>query len=87
MTDKVKENHIEETESGVFHSGHIMNRVGGVKATIPQQFEALKQQKDLWEQGINMYLISLSFFSSLCDFFLLLPVICLNMWFQTGLVC
>jgi len=49
--EKNKENHVEESESGVFvaTNGNVSS-----EPITPQQFEALKQQKDIWEQGIVM---------------------------------
>lgn len=43
--DKIRENHVEENESN--------NYVNGTLST-PKQFEAIKQQKEIWEQGIIM---------------------------------
>lgn len=42
----MKENHAEENESHAYINGTI---------TTPKQFEAIKQQKEIWEQGIIMY--------------------------------
>jgi brefeldin A-inhibited guanine nucleotide-exchange protein len=41
--EKIKENHTDENES--------QNYVNGTMTT-PKQFEAIKQQKEIWEQGI-----------------------------------
>ena len=43
--DKIKENHAEENESHSYVNGTM---------TTPKQFEAIKQQKEIWEQGIVM---------------------------------
>ena len=49
--EKNKENPVEESESGVFitTNGNVSS-----EAITPQQFEALKQEKNIWEQGIVM---------------------------------
>ena len=44
-TEKIKENHTEENESQSYVNGTM---------TTPKQFEAIKQQKEIWEQGIVM---------------------------------
>lgn len=43
--EKVKENHTEENEGHGYINGTL---------TTPKQFEAIKQQKEIWEQGIVM---------------------------------
>lgn len=43
--EKIKENQTDENES--------QNYVNGTMTT-PKQFEAIKQQKEIWEQGIVM---------------------------------
>ena len=43
--DKIKENHAEENESHSYVNGTM---------TTPKQFEAIKQQKEILEQGIVM---------------------------------
>ncbi|KAK4009871.1 hypothetical protein OUZ56_019014 [Daphnia magna] len=44
--EKVKENHTEENEGHGYINGTL---------TTPKQFEAIKQQKEIWEQGIVMF--------------------------------
>ena len=49
--EKIKEpsNHVEETE---YVNGVNAINSSSSTAPTPKQFEAIKQQKELWEQGI-----------------------------------
>lgn len=60
--EKVKEpvnNHVEENE---INQGYV-NGINNPPAAVPtpKQFEAIKQQKDIWEQGIIMCVLIPSF--------------------------
>ena len=49
--DKTKENHIGDVDTGDNNQLSVYTN-GTSSMTTPKQFEAIKQQKDIWEQGI-----------------------------------